>query len=92
MVALDLLGRRSALRILWELREGPPLTFRALQQAAETNPSLLSTRLGELRGAGIVIHDGKGYVLTPPGQELLAALAPLAGWADKWASPPQSRG
>src|SRR3546814_465309 len=33
MAALDLLGRRWCLRILWELR-GPSLTFRALQGAA----------------------------------------------------------
>src|SRR5690554_2091556 len=83
MVVLDLLGRRSALRILWELREGVPMTFRALQQAAETNPSLLNTRLGELRAAGIVGHKGEGYLLTPTGQELLAALGPLASWADQ---------
>jgi hypothetical protein len=43
MAALDLLGRRSSLRILWELRAGSALTFRALQDAAQTNPSLLNT-------------------------------------------------
>jgi DNA-binding HxlR family transcriptional regulator len=35
MVLLDVLGRRRALRILWELR-ADPLTFRALQEACET--------------------------------------------------------
>jgi DNA-binding HxlR family transcriptional regulator len=84
MVVLDLLGRRSALRVLWELREGRPMTFRALQQAAETNPSLLNTRLGELRAVGLIAHQGEGYLLTPDGQELLAALSPLAAWASKW--------
>ena len=38
MVALDALGRRGALRLLWELRDGP-LTFRALQTACDTNPA-----------------------------------------------------
>ncbi|WP_298827311.1 transcriptional regulator [uncultured Piscinibacter sp.] len=84
MVALDLLGRRSALRVLWELREGAPMTFRALQQAAETNPSLLNTRLGELRAVGLIAHLGEGYLLTPAGQELLLALGPLAAWATQW--------
>ncbi|RLT96769.1 winged helix-turn-helix transcriptional regulator [Ketobacter sp.] len=84
MVVLDLLGRRSALRLLWELREGAPLTFRALQEAAETNPSLLNTRLRELREAGIVIHQGEGYTLSPSGLELLQALSPLAQWAEVW--------
>lgn len=92
MVALDLLGRRSALRILWELREGTPMTFRTLQQAAETNPSLLNTRLGELRDAGIVAHNGKGYLLTATGRDLLVALGPLTGWADKWARETTSAG
>jgi DNA-binding HxlR family transcriptional regulator len=82
MVALDLLGRRGALRILWELRD-EPLTFRALQDAANTNPSLLNTRLGELRGAGLVEHLGEGYTLTASGRELRAALKPLSDWADR---------
>lgn len=84
MAVLDLLGRRSALRILWELREQRPMTFRALQEAASTNPSLLNTRLHELRAAGVVCHEGEGYRLTETGAELLAALQPLAGWAAKW--------
>ena len=82
MVALDLLGRRGALRILWELR-GEPLTFRVLQAAAETNPSLLNTRLKELREAGLIDHEGEGYLLTDSGRELHAALAPLADWAKR---------
>jgi len=82
MVALDLLGRRGALRVLWELR-GEPLTFRALQEAAATNPALLNTRLAELREAGLVDHDG-GYHLTPEGRALLAAMQPLSAWAERW--------
>lgn len=91
MVALDLLGRRSALRILWELRE-ETLTFRMLQNAAETNPALLNTRLKELRDARIVDHVGDGYALTEQGRALLEALQPLAGWARGWAEsfPPQA--
>lgn len=84
MAVLDLLGRRSALRILWELREQRPMTFRALQEAASTNPGLLNTRLHELRAAGLVCHEGEGYRLTEPGAGLLAALQPLAGWAATW--------
>lgn len=84
MVALDLLGRRGSLRILWELRDGQPMTFRLLQEAADTNPSLLNTRLTELRGAGLVDHLGAGYLLTPVGHRLLAALRPFADWAESW--------
>jgi DNA-binding HxlR family transcriptional regulator len=85
MALLDLLGRRMALRILWELREGRHLTFRALQDAAETNPSVLNVRLRELREAHLVAHDGDGYSLTAQGNDLLAAFLPLNAWAERWA-------
>lgn len=85
MALLDLLGRRMALRILWELSQArQALTFRALQAAADTNPGLLNTRLKELRAAGIVRHDAGGYGLTEDGTALLALLLPLHRWADAW--------
>jgi DNA-binding HxlR family transcriptional regulator len=85
MVALDVLGRRGALRLLWELRHGP-LTFRALQTASDTNPGSLNTRLKELRQLHIVDHGGVGYFLTPHGHSLMAALQPLQTWAHRWAA------
>jgi len=84
MVALDILGRRGALRVLWELR-GQPLTFRALQAAAEMNPGSLNTRLKELRAMDVVDHAGEGYLLTAQGRSLMTALEPLQVWADGWA-------
>jgi len=58
MAALDLLGRRWSLRILWELSE-TPLTFRALQAAyGGLSPSVLRQRLTELAAARLVAHDG----------------------------------
>ena len=84
MVALDALGRRGALRVLWELR-GDPLTFRALQAASDMNPSSLNTRLKELRALHIVDHSDGGYHLTKHGLSLMAALKPLQAWADDWA-------
>src|SRR5437899_3160864 len=84
MALLDLLGRRMTLRILWELRENH-LTFRALQEVAATNPSVLNARLKELRVAGLVERTAEGYGLTPHGQSLLATFLPLHAWADAWA-------
>jgi DNA-binding HxlR family transcriptional regulator len=83
MVALDLLGRRTALRVLWELREDP-LTFRALQDACETNTRLLNMRLTELRDADLVDHAEGGYRLTDEGRRLVKALKPLSAWAAQW--------
>ncbi|MCK5912185.1 MAG: helix-turn-helix transcriptional regulator [Caulobacter sp.] len=84
MAALDLLGRRGALRIVWELREGRVLTFRALQAAAGLPPGTLNTRLAELRAADIVTMDG-GYRLSPRGMDLIVALWPLLRWSEDWA-------
>jgi DNA-binding HxlR family transcriptional regulator len=84
MALLDLLGRRMTLRILWELRDRE-LTFRALQNAAATNPSVLNARLGELREAQLVEHGEGGYRLTAQGRSLLATFLPLHAWAEEWA-------
>ncbi|KAB2912409.1 MAG: helix-turn-helix transcriptional regulator [Hyphomicrobiaceae bacterium] len=84
MVLLDLLGRRMTLRILWELRDRP-LTFRALQEAAQTNPSVLNVRLAELREAQLVGHGVEGYALTAQGRDLLQTFLPLHAWAENWA-------
>jgi DNA-binding HxlR family transcriptional regulator len=86
MALFDLLGRRMALRVLWELsRTEEPLTFRALQQAAETNPAVLNQRLKELRAAGLVETQPGGYRLTPAGLALHRHLGPLGDWAAHWA-------
>jgi DNA-binding HxlR family transcriptional regulator len=88
MALLDLLGRRMALRIIWELSSAE-LTFRALLEAAETNPSVLNARLRELREAGIVEHQtGKGYALSPRGRRLVKSLAPLLAWSASWKERP----
>src|SRR5687767_2727595 len=84
MALLDLLGRRMSLRVLWELRE-TSLTFRALQGAAETNPSVLNVRLRELREARLVRLGPEGYELTALGRSLLTTFSPLNAWAGKWA-------
>lgn len=84
MAALDLLGRRGALRIMWELRGTEPLTFRALASAAELSPATLNTRLRELRETGI-IELVDGYQLTALGRELMVALEPLSRWSTRWA-------
>ena len=61
MALLDLLGRRWALRILWEVRHGP-LAFRALRERCDgMSPSVLMRRLRELRDAGIIELGTDGY-------------------------------
>src|ERR1700681_3026518 len=81
---LDLLGRRWALRVLWELRIGA-CGFRNLQTACgNISPTVLSTRMRELRKAGLVMDSLPGLELTPSGEELAQALAALDGVARAW--------
>lgn len=92
MAVLDLLGRRWMLRVLWQLRDGP-LTFRALrEQCDDVSPSVLNTRLAEMRDAGLVeARADEGYALTAEGARLLDVLAPLNAWAARWAAAHERR-
>ena len=85
MAILDLLGRRWALRIGWELREGP-LAFRELQRrCGMPTPNILSTRLRESVSAGLIEKSPAGlYGLSRRGRSLLEILDPLDEWAKSW--------
>lgn len=87
MALLDLLGRRWALRVLWELRDGNALTFRQLQaRCGDISSSVLNDRLRELRDAGIATAEpARGYQLSSEGRDLMQALGPLDAWAKRWA-------
>jgi DNA-binding HxlR family transcriptional regulator len=89
LALLERLGRKGTLRILWELRDGAPQSFRALQaNAGEMSPSVLNDRLKELRALHIVELAELGYVLTESGVELVKRLKPLNQWADRWFDAP----
>lgn len=85
MAALNLLSRRWVLRILWELRKNAR-GFRDLQALCDQmSPNTLSTRLAELKEAGIVAHDPDGnWALTPLGRKLGPALKALDTWSSEW--------
>ena len=86
MVLLDLLGRRWALRILWELRDGP-VGFNELQARCDgLSPSSLSQRLADLTGAGLVEERDGARALTAEGRSLGATFGPLNAWAERWAA------
>ena len=84
---LGVLEARYALRVLWSLRDGHPQTFRLLQDSVGgITPNTLNARLKELRNAGLLQHDGDGYVVTSSGAELLKRLADVPGFAARWAA------
>jgi DNA-binding HxlR family transcriptional regulator len=74
---LALVGRRWALRVLWELR-GDPLPYAELRRRCdEVSTSVLATRLRELADAGFVEKGEAGYGLTEDGRELGRILTEL---------------
>jgi DNA-binding HxlR family transcriptional regulator len=85
MAVLDLLGRRWALRVIWELRDAPSPNFRELQRrCGGVSSSVLAARLRELTDAGVVTRAADGYLLTSTGRDLLERLRPLEEWASQW--------
>lgn len=88
MALFDLLGRRWAMGIIWNLYRGPS-TFRDLQDACERksgkiSPSILNARLKDLQEALLVTRTLAGYELTPLGKELFLLLEPLDPLSHRW--------
>ena len=85
MAIFDLLGRRWAMGIVWNLSGGPD-SFRGLQDRCESiSPSILNQRLKELKEAGLVQRTLDGYELTEMGRRLYALLEPFGAWSLDWA-------
>ena len=84
--ALELLGRRWALRVVWELRDGEPVSYGDLRGRCDgMSTSVLRDRLVELLDAGVVVQADDGtYALTRLGTALVGALQPLEPWARRW--------
>lgn len=88
MALFDLLGRRWAMGIIWNLAPGPA-TFRALQtpndrKGRTISPSILNARLKELQDAKLVERTVDGYALTELGRELFDLIEPLDAYALRW--------
>ena len=79
---LDLLGRRWALRLVWELRRST-LSFSELRGRTGISPTVLSARLRELVDSGVLERDGgRRYRLSGRGRELARILYELNRWAE----------
>lgn len=82
--AMDLLGQRWVLRVIWELEPGPLGFLELRRRMGNCSSSMMADRLATLTQAGLVDkHADKSYELTPHrGAELAAALEYLWQWAD----------
>jgi DNA-binding HxlR family transcriptional regulator len=86
MAIFDLLGRRWAMGVVWQLTDGPH-TFTELQSRCDSiSPTILSTRIKDLIEAKILERTLDGYQLTKIGHELFSILEPFQKWAHKWAN------
>jgi DNA-binding HxlR family transcriptional regulator len=87
VLLMDLLGKRWAMRVVWELRQ-PAASFRELQRrCGDISSSVLWQRVNELKAAALVSSgDERGLALTTAGTELIAAFRPLYDFAARWAA------
>lgn len=88
---IELIGKRWSGAILWALSPGPLYFAEVAQAVPGLSDRLLSQRLRELEGAGLVersVHPGTpprvSYKLSSMGRELEPAFDQLGEWARRW--------
>jgi len=89
--ATELVGEKWMLLILRELLLGTHRYSDFQRALSRISPSLLTKRLKQLEGAGIIVRKaqqgrkGHDYFLTPAGKELAPIVEHLATWGMRWA-------
>lgn len=88
--ALEILGKRHTLNLLWVFQQKSPRRFLEIRGAMNINPVTLSERLSELERCRIlertVVPQSPprvDYALTPKGRDLLVLLDDLEKWSQK---------
>jgi DNA-binding HxlR family transcriptional regulator len=88
---VELIGRRWSGAIVRSLLAGATRFGDILQQVPGLSDRLLSERLRELEGEGIVerhvypeVPVRIEYTLSPKGRELLDVVAAIDSWAERW--------
>lgn len=95
-----LLGKRWNGMLIWALLQGGPARFGELRRRVPgISERVLSDRLAELTGAGLVsreVHEGPpvavGYRLTECGEGLRPALMELCRWSEEFFPAEQALG
>ena len=83
--AVERVGRRWTGAILAVLLGHEPLRFGEIAAAIpDLSDRLLTERLRELEGRGLVCRAEEGYALTPMGRDLEPAVGALQDWARRW--------
>lgn len=85
-----ILGKRWSGMVLGVLLAGPRRYAELARAVPQVSDRMLSARLSELEGAGLVVREVRPgppvavlYTLTPRGEDLRVALDELRGWAER---------
>ncbi|PXX63963.1 HxlR family transcriptional regulator [Nocardia tenerifensis] len=85
LAAMELLGQRWILRVLWELAPGRLGFLELRRRMNNCSSSMLSVRLQHLQSAGLIVKNAdKSYQLTDAGTELGTALESVWAWSRRW--------
>ncbi|WP_460499238.1 winged helix-turn-helix transcriptional regulator [Glycomyces tarimensis] len=89
-VAIDVVGGKWKMHLMWVLGEGPKRFGQIRRMLDGVSEKVLSENLRQLEADGVVhrelyaeVPPRVEYSLTPLGEELNEALAPLEVWGDK---------
>ena len=96
--AMDVLGRRWTVLVIYSLADGPRRFGELAGRLEVISERMLSERLKELAAEGIVERRvipeppvQVEYRLTDKGQALRSVLGAIGQWAETWVTPPSSR-
>lgn len=82
LAAMDLLGQRWIMRIIWELQAGPLGFLELRRRMNNCSSSMLSERLQQLIAADLTAKNTSGaWELTADGIHLAKALASIWDWS-----------
>ncbi|MBL1073042.1 helix-turn-helix transcriptional regulator [Nocardia sp. 2] len=89
-VAIDVVGGKWKLHLMWVLGEGPQRFSQIRRLLDGVSEKVLAENLRQLEASGVVhreiypeVPPRVEYSLTPLGEELNVALAPLERWGDR---------
>lgn len=89
-LAIDVVGGKWRLHLMWVLGEGPQRFGRIRRVLDGVSEKVLTENLRHLESAGVItrtvypeVPPRVEYSLTPLGEELRAALRPLEEWGDR---------
>jgi DNA-binding HxlR family transcriptional regulator len=88
-VAIDVVGGKWKMHLMWVLAEGPVRFGQIRRKLDEVSEKVLAENLRQLEASGVVHREVYAevpprveYSLTPLGESLNEALAPLEVWGD----------